>query len=86
MQNGPMWEALCKTQTCQVQWVQWSEADLLQSPSLALTQYIQCVSLLDATKLVPNHAGIVATIRRHHTLHDQAPMPVPKLQVKLVGE
>lgn len=29
MQNGPMWEALCKTQTCQVQWVQWPEADLL---------------------------------------------------------
>lgn len=45
----------------------------------SLTNHIQVVGVVDGAILVLHYARVVALVRRHHTLHDEAPVLVPDL-------
>lgn len=53
---------------------------------LLLTDYVQGVRVVDGSKLVLHHAGVVALVRRHHALHDQGPVLAPHLGTKRQAE
>lgn len=45
----------------------------------ALTNHVQVVGVVDGPVLVLHYARVVALVRRHHALHDEAPVLVTDL-------